>query len=44
MAVTGPFGGIAAVVPGIVEAEYFDYGGQGIAYNNIGNATNTPVR
>jgi hypothetical protein len=38
--ITGPFGGTAAVVPGMIEAERFDEGGQGIAYSDTtpGNA------
>jgi len=40
---TGPFGGTPAALPGIVQAENFDVGGQGIAYSdttasNSGNA------
>jgi len=31
---TGPFGGTAAAVPGIIEAERFDEGGEGIAYSD----------
>ncbi|CAN0307362.1 unnamed protein product, partial [Scytosiphon promiscuus] len=31
-----PYYGIAAPVPGIIQAEYFDYGGQGVAYNEEG--------
>ncbi|CAN0422818.1 unnamed protein product, partial [Scytosiphon promiscuus] len=34
-ATEGPFGGSAAVVPGIIEAELFDFGGQGVAYNHV---------
>ncbi|CAN0348763.1 unnamed protein product, partial [Scytosiphon promiscuus] len=40
----GPFDGIAAPVPGIIQAEYFDYGGQGIAYNDRGGVNNGQVR
>jgi hypothetical protein len=29
----GPYGGIAAAVPGTVQAENYDTGGQGVAYN-----------
>lgn len=28
----GPYGGVAATVPGLIEAEEFDYGGEGVAY------------
>jgi hypothetical protein len=37
---TGPFGGTAAAVPGTIEAERFDEGGQSIAYfdSTAGNA------
>ena len=34
-----PFGGTAWNIPGTVEAEYYDNGGQGVAYNDI-NAAN----
>lgn len=39
----GPFNGIAAEIPGRVEMENFDLGGQGISYNDItaGNKFNT---
>ena len=30
-----PFGGIAVNVPGIIEAENYDEGGQGVAYNDV---------
>jgi fibronectin type 3 domain-containing protein/regulation of enolase protein 1 (concanavalin A-like superfamily) len=30
-----PYGGVARVVPGVVEAEDFDTGGEGIAYHDI---------
>jgi hypothetical protein len=38
--VSSPFGGSAAPVPGMIEAERFDEGGQGIAYfdSTVGNA------
>ena len=37
---TGPFGGTAAAVPGLIEAEQFDEGGQNVAYfdTTAGNA------
>lgn len=28
----GAFAGIRAVVPGLIEAEAYDYGGQGVGY------------
>ena len=31
--VEGPYGGTAAAVPGVVQAENYDTGGQGVAYN-----------
>ncbi|MFI5912592.1 discoidin domain-containing protein [Dactylosporangium sp. NPDC051541] len=31
--VQGPFGGTAAAIPGTVQAEHYDTGGQGLAYN-----------
>ncbi|CAN0442285.1 unnamed protein product [Ectocarpus fasciculatus] len=30
----GPYGGTAAVLPGKIELENYDYGGQGVAYND----------
>ncbi|MEH0153464.1 alpha-amylase family glycosyl hydrolase [Limibacter armeniacum] len=38
-ATQSPYGGIAATIPGIIEAEAYDEGGQGIAYqdNDTGN-------
>jgi hypothetical protein len=41
----GPFGGTAAAIPGTVQAENYDTGGQGVAYN-IGsiNGTDTTYR
>ena len=32
-ATEGPYGGTAAAVPGTVQAENYDTGGQGVAYN-----------
>ena len=29
---SGPFLGVSAVIPGTVEAEEFDYGGEGVGY------------
>ena len=29
-----PYGGIAASVPGVIEAEEFDTGGEGLAYSD----------
>jgi hypothetical protein len=36
-----PFAGVAAAIPGTVQAENFDLGGEGIAYHNINIDTNT---
>eukprot|EP00904_Undaria_pinnatifida_P012633 jgi/Undpi1/84/HiC_scaffold_1.g00084.m1 len=30
----GPYGGVAATVPGLIEVEEFDYGGEGVAYTD----------
>jgi subtilisin family serine protease len=30
-----PFGGIAALIPGLIEAENFDDGGEGVAYHDL---------
>ena len=30
----GPYGGTPAVLPGKIELENYDYGGQGVAYND----------
>jgi hypothetical protein len=40
----GPYNGIASVIPGIIQVEHFDVGGNGVAYNdaatgNTGGAT-----
>src|SRR5262249_61680976 len=32
---TQPFGGVAASIPGIVEAENFNDGGEGVAYHDL---------
>ena len=37
----GPYGGKAASVPGMIEAEHFDYGGEGVAYSDS-TAKNIP--
>ncbi len=37
-----PFGGTAATIPGTIEVENFDNGGQGIAYNDTDTANNGP--
>ena len=29
-----PYGGVAAKIPGLIEAEEFDYGGEGVAYTD----------
>ncbi|WP_119321414.1 carbohydrate-binding protein [Capsulimonas corticalis] len=39
-----PFGGTPAAVPGVVEAENYDTGGQGIAYNQTVNGGQTAYR
>jgi hypothetical protein len=36
----GPYGGTPAVIPGIIEAENYDTGGQGTAYNDNDAANN----
>ena len=36
-----PFGGTAAIVPGTIEAEEFDLGGEGVGYSDA-DATNIP--
>ena len=36
--VHGPFGGVPAVVPGQVEAEHFDLGGEGLGYHETTSA------
>ena len=33
LAAEGPFGGTPAPIPGVVQAENYDTGGQGVAYN-----------
>lgn len=45
---TGPFGGSSAVVPGLIEAEGYDFGGQGVGYfdtdaGNNGGVSDHPV-
>ena len=30
----GPYGGTAATIPGLIEAEEFDYGGEGVGYSD----------
>ncbi|HMG81823.1 MAG TPA: carbohydrate-binding protein, partial [Ferruginibacter sp.] len=35
-----PFGGTAATIPGIIQAENYDLGGQGVAYNDTDPANN----
>ena len=34
----GPYGGTPAVLPGKIELENYDYGGQGVAYDDITQA------
>jgi hypothetical protein len=43
---SGPFGGTPATVPGEIEAENFDCGGEGTAYHDltIGNQSTSPYR
>ncbi|MBA3709283.1 MAG: carbohydrate-binding protein, partial [Planctomycetes bacterium] len=36
----GPYGGIAWAIPGTIQAEDFDTGGQGVAYNDVDAANN----
>lgn len=36
----GPYGGTRASVPGLIEAENFDYGGNGVGYNDNGDDEN----
>ena len=44
-AVEGPFGGTPAAIPGTVQAENYDTGGQGVAYNVTSiNGTDTSYR
>jgi subtilisin family serine protease len=46
---SSPFGGVATVIPGVVEAENFDNGGEGVAYhdttagNSVGQYRQTDV-
>lgn len=35
-----PFGGVAHIVPGIIEAEDYDVGGEGISYSDADNGNN----
>ena len=39
-----PFGGTAAEVPGLVEAEEFDLGGEGVGYSDTTTANIGGVR
>ena len=41
--VKSPFGGNAATIPGIVEAENYDLGGEGISYHDSDNGNNGQV-
>src|SRR5207248_2918042 len=36
----GPYGGSAAPVPGTIQAENFDYGGEGVAYHDFDASNN----
>lgn len=40
----GPFNGVAAEIPGVVEAEEFDYGGPGVGYSDTDSTNNGGVR
>lgn len=40
----GPFRGIAAEIPGTIEAELYDYGGPGVAYSDTDTSNNGGVR
>lgn len=40
----GPYGGVAAVVPGVIEVEEFDEGGEGVAYSDTDTENNGGVR
>lgn len=42
--VGGPYGGVAAVVPGVIEVEEFDEGGEGVAYSDTDTENNGGVR
>lgn len=42
--VVGPYDGVAAEIPGTVEAEEFDYGGPGVAYSDTDPGNNGGVR
>jgi len=39
-----PFGGTAAAVPGLVEVENYDDGGEGVAYHDVNNGGQTDYR
>lgn len=41
---TAAFGGLPATIPGTVEAENFDVGGEGIAYSDTDPGNNGGVR
>lgn len=41
---TGAFGGVPASIPGTVEAEAFDYGGEGVGYSDSDPGNNGGVR
>lgn len=40
---TGPYDGTATVIPGTVEVEEFDYGGEGVAYSDTDRQNNGGV-
>lgn len=43
MAPTGAYGGSPAVIPGTIEAEEYDYGGEGVAYYDTDPGNNGGV-
>lgn len=48
VAPSGPYAGIAQEIPGLIEVEYFDYGGEGVGYSdtdagNIGGVRTAAV-
>lgn len=40
----GAYGGVPATVPGLIEAEEFDYGGEGVGYSDSTIANIQQVR
>ena len=39
-----PYGGNAAVIPGTIQAERYDFGGEGVAYSDTDPGNNGGVR